>query len=260
MRIGTVLIIGILVVLPGLAAAFSLPLSGGSDGKKLSRVDRDGLTPGEWVLAMMEKNSNHDFSHATITTLEVPPDHTIVGQVVNGAFTLSVVPDGDVTAPTTQAAFGVEPGADCENDVVDYWYASAYPITANVLYPAAPNVASAGFCDGSRGLYGPVNYLTFRTTGDSGGWLDLWSYDGFYEIGCTPWFYGPTAMAGAGAGVGSQFKNTLDVQNSLCQIVQGGWQPSAWSSYDGQIVNWNYYYGDAYASVTTSGLYVGNTP
>lgn len=268
MRITFALIVATLVALPGLAAAFSTAPAPQPRSvpdlfpAKLELVDREGLTPQEWVRAMMERNSPVDLTYATFTPLEVPAGRAIVGRVVGGTFTLEVVPEAVATPRTTiQAPLGVEPGRDCLLDTVG-WGAQGF-LSGNILYPAVPNVDSAGLCESGSGLAGPVNHLTFQITGDAGGVLHVQDRagTGFYQIGCYPYSDGTAAvMAGASGGVGSQFVGTHQVADSLCYASQLGTQPSAWSDHIGGVAAWNQVWGAVYGSTLTTGVPVGDIP
>ena len=183
-------------------------------------------------------------------TLHLPPGHVLVGRVVDGEWSLDALPPGDARA------VGAEPAYDCVND--DVASSSWYPLSANLAFPAAPNLASAGHCDGGRGLAGPVVYLAFSDTGDSGGRVVLMdaASSGWYEIACQHHASsGPAASAAAtGVGAASEWRVLHDGTSTSCLITTMGPKPSEFKAPQGWVLNGNARYGVTYAAFTVAGV------
>lgn len=171
----------------------------------------------------------------------LPPGHKVVGRATeDGGFVLSTVPVG--------APLGVEPARDCLNDVLG----SSQPLAAAILAPVDANVASEGDCARDAvGLQGPVNYLEFYWTGDSGGGIALSStgHSGVFEVTCNAKSY-----AHGGAGVDDAWLAVEAWTPSTCRVVKEGPAPSTWPGYVGQVANWNSATGTAYGLALTGGV------
>lgn len=202
------------------------------------------LLAGPGLLALAAA-SPHD---APTRAFLLAPGLKLVGRATaGGGFDLAAVP-----LDASGASSGIEATRDCLNDVL----VSTRPLTANLYAGAFPNVASAGACSrGWSGLQGPVNYLEFYWTGDTGGSVQLWSTDGSgssYELYCESQNH-----ANVGAGVADTWVFADEWTPSYCTEIRTGLPPSQWRGYVGSIGNSNRAQGSAYAVAATTLAPVG---
>ncbi|HWH09393.1 MAG TPA: hypothetical protein VNX21_09345 [Candidatus Thermoplasmatota archaeon] len=163
-------------------------------------------------------------------TFTLPAGHKLIGYAKEGGgFALAVVP---LDAPTPRvSATGLEPAHECTNDIRN-GYGTSYPLTASPTAGVVPNLASAGACNGARGLTGPVVYLSFYTTGDHWGGVQLWSmHQGSFTVSCAP------AMTFAGAGVYDVWTTTLLYDETSCSVTWSGVPPSQYFGWQGTVQN-----------------------
>ena len=173
----------------------------------------------------------------------LPEGHKVIGYATEeGGFALATVPLG---APLPRAsASGMEPNYECTNDVRAL-YGTSYPLTAGPLAGVVPNLASAGACTGAKGLTGPIAFLSFYTSGDSWGGVQLSSpYRGSFSVWCTP------AMTFAGTGVYDVWATTLLYDETTCNTYWSGVPPSQYYGWEGTVENSHQAWGTANAVVT----------
>lgn len=175
-------------------------------------------------------------------TFPLPGGHKVVARWAgDGTARVDVVPFGPGGGHG-----GVEPARDCLNDVPS----SHQALAANAAAGVTPNKASDDAClVASGGLQGPLNYLEFHWSGDTGGYVQLWSTDqaSSYELYCTAKDY-----ANVGTGFGDAWVFVGEWNPSACTEIQKGLPPSMWYGYTAYIGNQNRNSGAAYALAATT--------
>ena len=183
-----------------------------------------------------------DLSQATRSEIIVPAGSVLQGMDVDGEFVLSAVPSN----PMAMAANVQHPGqtADCFNDVVNYWYGTAYPATLNPTWPISSNFASLGLCGGSL-QFGPLSLFTFSATTDYAGAADAYDYTSgsYFFVACYP------TGSVTSVGVGPQWTSLVSQGgNSYCYVYMVGLPPTQFTQFDGWVYNAAYFTGTVYAS------------
>jgi hypothetical protein len=210
------------------------------------------MSPQERVSAILAANVPN-YSPDRVTWYSVPAGSHLLGMVKDGAWRVTVAPgspqavtdhDADECnddVPATLQAYTYYTYEDPEHPTEHTAYESiptTYPLSANAMWPALRNDASAGGCATYSNPSGGVSFFQFQTAGDYGGDFHLegtasnYGY-GTYDLACAP------AGSALVVGVNGEWPNLWQFQNATCAGSESGPTPDAYATWDGWVDNYN---------------------